>query len=281
MQDNANTSPRNNECYSVIVKNLHREADLQKTLSDFFTFCGPIKSIEIIDESPENVSGVIRFENSADIKTAVLLNNTQINDRYITVELYQPGSTQQATEPQGPVDAFLNDAASVVKSVDESIQLSATVGAVAQSIEASATNFNEEYQISQKLTSVGDSIKDTALGLDNTLQISNNASAVGSSIKGSLEKFEEEHQIGQRVAETAAVVSDTVITGVQSGVASVSSGVQTASASVSEFLTTNETAKTGMEFVSDIGDSLTNAVNGLWTALATPQPAVVAETNPK
>jgi hypothetical protein len=260
---------------------LNREGDLKKILNDYFSFCGQIKSIEIVeDTTPENVSGVITFENSADIKTAVLLNNTQINDRYITVELYQPG-VAQSNEPQGPVDAFLNDAASVVKSIDENIQLSATIGTVVQSIDNNVTSINQEYQISQKLNLVGDSIKEKALELDDTLQLSNNANAVGTSIKDSFVKFEEDHQIGQRVSETAAVVSDAVVTGVQTGVASVSSGVQTASASVSEFLNTNETAKTGIEFVNDIGDSISSSLNSLWSSIATPQPEVVTATTPK
>jgi hypothetical protein len=281
-ENNSNNSAPTSECSSVIVKNLSREGDIQKIVNDYFSFCGPIKSIEIIDDTniPENVSGIIKFENSADTRTAVLLNNTQISDRYITVELYQPGSPQ-STEPQGPVDAFLNDAASVVKSIDENIQLSATIGTVVQSIDNNVTSINQEYQISQKLTLVGDSIKEKASELDDTLQLSNNANAMGSSIKESFVKFEEEHQISQRVSETAAVVSDAVVTGVQTGVASVSSGVQTASASVSEFLNTNETAKTGMEFVTDIGDSISSSLNSFWSSIATPQPEVANTTSPK
>jgi len=46
---------------------------------------------------------------------------------------------------------------------------------------------------------------------------------------------------------------------------------------VSEFLHTNETAKSGVDFISDVGTSLGNVINGIWNSITQPTPET--ETN--
>jgi hypothetical protein len=284
----------NSDC-CVIVRGLKRDENLQKTLQDFFSFCGQIKSVKICEDTtpnvnvraPESVCGIIQFEKPDDTKTAILLNNTQINDRYISVEAYHPdkenqtntqNDNKQTAEETGPISGLFSGAANAVRTIDENIHFTETVGSVVQKVDESVSNLNQEYQISQKLAAVGEGIKEKAMVIDNTLGISNNAQFVGNSIKGSLTKLDEDHHITERVSQTGAAVSDALVTGVQSGVQTISTGVQNASASVSEFLHTNETAKTGMDFVSDVGESVTNTLNSLWSSIApnsttSPQPA--------
>jgi len=158
-----------------------------------------------------------------------------------------------------------HNAADAVRNLDESLHMSETLGNVVKTIDTNVTNFDQEYQISQKLSEVGGSIKDKAIEIDTTLQISNNAVYVGETIKGTFVQLENEHHISQRVSDTTTAI-----------VNGVSTGVQTSVASVSEFLNTNETAKTGIEFVNDIGTTLGNTINDWWSTISTPTPTPTA-----
>jgi len=286
MQDNTNNE-KLESCKVVLVKNVIKSSDLQKTLGEFFSFCGTIQSISVSDDKndPNLVTALITFESAASAKTAVLLNNTQINDRFITVEPWlgeansnnvENGNNPQ--EPLGPVDSIIgigveigHTAADAVRSIDENLHVSETISNVVQQIDSNMTNLNQEYKITQTISGVGETIKDKALEIDNTLQISNNANYVGESIKGTLTQIEQDHHISERVTATTEAIVSGVSQGVQSGVATISGATQSGVAAVSEFLQTNEAAKTGMEFVNDIGDSLSSTMNSLWSSITTPQ----------
>jgi len=278
MQENTNTEKLENSKV-VLVRNVIKSNELPKTLQEFFSFCGTIQSIFVTDDQndPHLATALITFESASNAKTAVLLNNTQINDRFITVEPYVGTGNETASNvqinndnlevPVGPVDSIIgigvgigNSAVDAVKALDENLHMSETITNVVQQIDTNMTNINEEYKITQTLNDVGESIKDKALEIDNTLQISNNATYVGETIKGTFVQLEQEHQISQRVTETTEAIVTGVSTGVQSGVAA-----------VSEFLHTNETAKTGMEFVNDIGETLGSTINSWWNTISAPQ----------
>ncbi|KAF0472275.1 RNA-binding protein vip1 [Gigaspora margarita] len=70
----------------VIVHNISGTAS-EKTVKDFFLFCGKIKEFELVkDESSDKQIAHITFERDTAAKTALMLTNAVIGDSQITVK---------------------------------------------------------------------------------------------------------------------------------------------------------------------------------------------------
>lgn len=77
---------------AVFVSNISPNA-ADKTVSDFFSFCGEIKSLVLrrtAGQADGTQEAIVTFESSAAAKTAQLLTNALIVDRAITVRVYVP-----------------------------------------------------------------------------------------------------------------------------------------------------------------------------------------------
>ncbi|KAI7908061.1 uncharacterized protein BX663DRAFT_492848 [Cokeromyces recurvatus] len=85
----------------VLVKNISLQST-EKTVKDFFLFCGKIKEFEMkVDEDDEKHQiALIHFERESAAKTAVLLSNALIGDSYITAQSYfdVPTSNETTTD---------------------------------------------------------------------------------------------------------------------------------------------------------------------------------------
>jgi hypothetical protein len=85
---------------SVHVTNISSSAS-EKTVSDFFSFCGKIDKLFLKKEENGTSSAVVQFETESAAKTALLLTNALIVDRPITVVPHQVESSQ-TTGKQSP-----------------------------------------------------------------------------------------------------------------------------------------------------------------------------------
>jgi hypothetical protein len=240
------------DCCSVVVKNLKKSEQLQSTLNNFFSFCGAISSTSIVDDpnDPALVIATLTFHEPSSAKTAVLLNNTQINERFITVELLRDVKSREyarAKMTPSVVDDLVNmvpvlePVREVGRSIDEKIHLTEAIGSVKEKVR----NLDEEYHVSE-------TIHNKATEIDNNWQISNNVSYV----KDSLCKLEEEHHITQKVTEGAILAGGAIVAGLEIG-----------AQQVAEFMRTNETAKAGVDYVNNVGQDLSNQINNWWSGV--------------
>ncbi|CAB4375575.1 hypothetical protein RhiirA5_348269 [Rhizophagus irregularis] len=72
-------------CKKVIVTDISDKAS-EKTVKDFFLFCGKIKEFELIkEESNDKQLAYVTFERDTAAKTALMLTNAVIGDSQITV----------------------------------------------------------------------------------------------------------------------------------------------------------------------------------------------------
>jgi hypothetical protein len=85
---------------TVTVTNISPETSKQ-TISDFFTFCGKIKEIDISEG--ETLTANITFENATAQKTALLLNQTLLGPNHITVTTAEePADDDPSHAPSSP-----------------------------------------------------------------------------------------------------------------------------------------------------------------------------------
>lgn len=72
----------------IIVKNISLES-AEKTVKDFFLFCGKIKEFELVkDDDGAHQTALIHFERESAAKTASLLSSALIDQDHITVAPY-------------------------------------------------------------------------------------------------------------------------------------------------------------------------------------------------
>ena len=76
----------------VVAENLSPQVSA-KNLSDFFSLCGVIKTITLLPSEasgPEGGKALIHFEAEGAASTAVLLTNSILHDRPITIRYFNP-----------------------------------------------------------------------------------------------------------------------------------------------------------------------------------------------
>jgi hypothetical protein len=75
----------------------------EKTVKDFFLFCGKIREFELQkDDTDEHQVALVHFERESAAKTAILLTNALIDESHITVEPYFKDAIPVAEEPIAP-----------------------------------------------------------------------------------------------------------------------------------------------------------------------------------
>ncbi|RDA90916.1 hypothetical protein CP533_4447 [Ophiocordyceps camponoti-saundersi (nom. inval.)] len=70
--------------HTVIVKNIAPSTS-DTEVKDFFSFCGKIADFSVTGSGGESKTAEVTFEKDAAMKTAVLLNNTQLGPNHISV----------------------------------------------------------------------------------------------------------------------------------------------------------------------------------------------------
>jgi len=90
------------ESKAVTVSNISPSAN-EKTVSDFFSFCGKINKLFLNKtENADTSVAVVQFETESAAKTALLLTNALIIDRPITVVPYSTGQEKEKPAESTP-----------------------------------------------------------------------------------------------------------------------------------------------------------------------------------
>jgi len=245
----ANEEVEKDTC-SVVVKNLKKSDQLQSTLNNFFSFCGAIASTSFVDDPIDQtlVIATLTFHEPSSAKTAVLLNNTQINERFITVELLKDVKSRESAKMlPSVVDDIVNmlpvlePVRGVGRSIGEKIHITEAICSVKEQVR----NFDEEYKVTE-------TIQNKATEIDNNWQITNNVNYV----KDTLVRLEEEHHITQKVTDGAIVVGGVIVAGLEIG-----------AQQVAQFMRTNETAIAGVEYVNNVGQELSERIKNWWNGV--------------
>jgi len=206
---------------SVVVTNISPSAN-EKTVSDFFSFCGKIGKLYLKkEEGKETNAAVIQFETESAAKTALLLTNALIVDRPITVTQFVVLAPSQENAPSSqpvdlgtPVDAsqitqrdfgnvsdeqrtktsvvasllaagyvLSNDAFDQAKEFDDKHGFSRKAQHAVEQIKVKAHEIDVQYGITDKANSVKNSIEEAAKKIDNELHITEKVNSVGQALK--------------------------------------------------------------------------------------------------
>jgi hypothetical protein len=172
----------------VVVKDI-AAASSEKTVKDFFLFCGKIKEFEIQkDEHSGKQIALVLFEREPAAKTATLLTNALIDDSTITVEPYFKDSITTSTD-----DVHAEPKTRVIAEY-----LAAGYRLQDQVITA-ALEYDTKYNVSEKVKAYLAHIQDTVKQLDEKYKVTETVTAKAGEID---EKF----QVQDKVKTTIGAV---------------------------------------------------------------------------
>jgi len=226
------------EIRSVIVTNISPSAN-EKTVSDFFSFCGKIVELFLKKEDGKDTSSaVITFETESAAKTALLLTNALIVDRPITVSTYLTSpspSSSTSTDTEVPVtedprgqpvasDNIAHKDFNGVPDVDRSktsviASLLAAGYTLAENALEKAKEVDEKNNFSARARVVVDQMVVKAHEIDAQYGISDKANAAVAAVKETAQKLDAQYGISDKTASAVASIK----TGAQVGYATAQS----------------------------------------------------------
>jgi len=240
--------------FAVIVTNISPSAN-EKTVSDFFSFCGKITKLYLDkEEGKDTYKAVVEFESESASKTALLLTNALIVDRPILVNPYLPRELYPQEVPPSPGtpvpeekithrDFGVKDEERTKTSVIASMIASGYV--LASDALNKAKNYDDEHNITLQLKVGVEQIKVKAHEIDQQYKISEKANAVKEKTKEKAKKIDEEFKI----SEKATIAAN-----------SVKAATLSATAKAQE----NETIKQGVESIKSGWNSVAQSVTGFY-----------------
>jgi len=195
---------------AVFVANISPNAT-EKTVSDFFSFCGRITRLTLRRET-NSVDGaqeaVVVFETDAAARTALLLTNALIVDRPITVISYTPSSSEVVLEEKGGENITVRP-----QSVPDSERTKTSV--VASMVAAGyvlgsdaigrAKEIDEKHMISLQIKVGAEQIKAKANEIDRQLHITETATAIKTAAFVKAKEVDEKLQISVKVGAAAEI----------------------------------------------------------------------------
>jgi len=194
---------------AVFVTNISPNAT-EKTVSDFFSFCGRITRLTLRNSAEGgSQEAVVVFETDSAAKTALLLTNALIVDRPITVVPHFPGTGEEVpgitveagqpaiTERQHVVSDAERTKTSVIASLIAAgyVLGSDTIG--------KARDLDEKHMISLQLKVGAEQIKAKANEIDKQLHISETASAIKTGVVEKAKEVDEKLHISEKVGAAA------------------------------------------------------------------------------
>ncbi|KAG0224894.1 hypothetical protein BGW42_004757 [Actinomortierella wolfii] len=146
----------------ILVTNISATAS-EKTIKDFFLFCGKIAEFEVQKEGDRQVA-LVFFEHESAAKTACMLTNAMIVDSQITVKPYfeetsdANGETSQENKPKATIFAEMLAAGYSLSDsiIEKGLELDAKYGlkdrvnSYLAYAKAQAQAFDEKYRVSVK-----------------------------------------------------------------------------------------------------------------------------------
>jgi len=255
-------SATNNEVRSVLVTNISPSAN-EKTVSDFFSFCGKINQLYLKKEEGKDTSAaVIQFETESAAKTALLLTNALIVDRPITVTAYvQSGpAAESSADPtpspmtdNAPVDASKIENKDFGGVSDEDRSKTSVVASLlaagyklASDALEQAKKLDERNNFSARAQVVVDQVVVKAQQIDAQYGISTKANAAVKQVQETAAKVNETYGVSDKAAAAVATVSSAAAVGVELAKGAVEKAQENATVKKGV-----DTAKTAAAAVSD------------------------------
>ncbi|KAG0277449.1 hypothetical protein BGZ95_005932 [Linnemannia exigua] len=150
----------------IIVNNISEDAS-EKTVKDFFLFCGKISEFEVQKEGDRQVALVL-FERESAAKTACMLTNAMIVNSQISVKPYfeeasdSNDHTAQENKPKVTVLAEILAAGYTLQDqiIEKGLEIDAKYGFVGriqsyvEAAKAQAKTLDEKYQVTAKASEI-------------------------------------------------------------------------------------------------------------------------------
>jgi len=150
----------------IIVHNISPAAS-EKTVKDFFLFCGKILEFELQQEGDRQVALVL-FERESAAKTACMLTNAMIVDSQISVKPYFEESgeghdqTAQENKPKATIFAEILAAGYQLQDqiIEKGLEIDAKYGfanriqAYVEAAKRQALSLDEKYKVTEKATEI-------------------------------------------------------------------------------------------------------------------------------
>jgi len=215
-----------NDPKSVFVSNISNAAS-EKTVSDFFSFCGKISKLYLIDDGSGQRSAVVQFETEAASKTALLLTNALIVDRPIEVVPY---STQLVQPPQSsatpgedsvpiPVVSSVENSNITQRNFDVPDEQRTKTSVIASMVAAGyvlasdafekAVAYDEKHSISTHAKIAVDHLKAKVQEIDQQYKISEKASAVKTATLEKAKQIDQDYKLTEKANQAATSVKTT------------------------------------------------------------------------
>jgi len=231
------------EIHAVYVTNISPGAN-EKTVSDFFSFCGKITKLYLKkEENAETSSAVVQFETESAAKTALLLSNALIVDRPINVLPYPSPEENESTSqivqqvitqtPPAPEHTITqrqfdvpdehrtktsvlasmlaagyilgNDAVNKAKDWDEKSNFTLKAQIAVENIKGKAHQVDQKFGISDKMAKIKISAKEKVHKLDEEFKLTEKKEKVANSIKQTVDKVQQ----NPTVAKVSSAVTST------------------------------------------------------------------------
>eukprot|EP01118_Nematostelium_gracile_P012679 TRINITY_DN4665_c0_g1_i1.p1 TRINITY_DN4665_c0_g1~~TRINITY_DN4665_c0_g1_i1.p1 ORF type:complete len:306 (+),score=111.31 TRINITY_DN4665_c0_g1_i1:53-919(+) len=237
--------------YSVQVKNISPNAN-EKTVSDFFSFCGKIVKLYMDkEEGKDTFHAVVEFETESAAKTALLLTNALIVDRPISVVSYnsdQPEPTSPGT-PVAQEKITHRDFGGVPDSERSKTSVLASLVAsgyvLAQDALQKAKTYDDEHNITLQLKVGVEQLKVKAHEIDQQYKISEKAADLKKQATEKAQKLDADYHISEKANAAAE---------------SAKANVFAAAAKAQE----NPTVKSGVDSAKSTWNSVANTVSGMY-----------------
>lgn len=215
------------ETRAVSVTNISPTAN-EKTVSDFFSFCGKISKLYMNKDKPDSngaLTAVVQFETESAAKTALLLTNALIVDRPITVVPYtgtQASATLDSTvsPTPTPLGAPVDESNITQRDFHGVADEHRTKTSVVASLMAAgyvfgadaldrAKEYDEKHNISLQAKVAVEQLKVKAHEIDQTYHISEKAQQVKTAVVEKGKQIDESYHLTEKAQQVKTSVTST------------------------------------------------------------------------
>lgn len=203
------------ETRAVFVSNISPNAT-EKTVSDFFSFCGRITKLTLRKDASNDGAqeAIVIFETDSAAKTALLLTNALIVDRPITVVPHIPSSndaeplqqSSQQTESENITNRTFTAPDNERTKTSVVASLLAAGYILGTDTVSQARDFDEKHMISLQIKVGAEQVKAKANELDKALHISETANVIKTVTVEKAKEVDEKLGLSTKANQAAEVV---------------------------------------------------------------------------
>ncbi|CAG8530470.1 1874_t:CDS:2 [Scutellospora calospora] len=176
----------------------------EKTVKDFFLFCGKIKEFELIkEESSDKQIAYITFERETAAKTALMLTNAVIGDSQITVK---PSDGPAGSDDEGQCDEGIRQEDKPKTAIFAEILANGYT--LQDTIIQKGIEFDEKFGISSRLAQYLQAIQEQRKLLDSAVQSFDNKYHVYDTVTGKATEIDNKFCVQDRVKNVASTIQD-------------------------------------------------------------------------